>query len=164
MSRAVSLINRIISAITAASGHTAISPDPDGRWFSVPEGGVTSQFMDYKSGTYAARPAASAVNAGMIYIATDIGIAPGCLFRSTGSAWQQVGDCVLYIATASLTRTAPQANITIIPSGIGTLTIPANAAAAGCQVEIYTYGKSTNTAGALNTLLTAKLGTTVVAT
>jgi hypothetical protein len=40
----------------------------------------------HQAGTFAARPAAAAANAGLYYLATDTGV----LYLSTGSAWRQI--------------------------------------------------------------------------
>lgn len=48
------------------------------------------------AGTFAARPAASAANTGVLYFATDTG--GGTLYRSTGAAWAQVAASVLHAA------------------------------------------------------------------
>ena len=116
------------------------------------------------SDTYANRPAAAAGNAGMLYFATDIGIAPGCLFRSTGSAWEQVGECVLYEGYSDITLTANQATTSLLTGGTGSLTVPANAASVGTEIEIEITGKATNAAGASGATCITKLGATTVAT
>lgn len=60
-------------------------------------------------GTHAARPAAAASNAGLLYLETDT--AGGSLFRSTGSAWEQTSAGVDPSVSGDLSGTLANAQI-----------------------------------------------------
>lgn len=85
------------------------------------------------TGTLAARPAAAAVNAGLIYLATDEN--GGTPYRSTGSAWTQLAKGVTASASAPANRPIYVTDYGVSPAA-GTATItPAQAAANATNIQ-----------------------------
>ncbi len=75
------------------------------KWGSVASVDSTGQFAGLgviRSGTYSARGSASSYGANAYFLATDIGLSPGCLFRSDGTNWLQLGEHYLCVNTSNV--------------------------------------------------------------
>ena len=104
-------------------------------------------------GTYAARPAASAVPSGYLYTVTS-GALKGVQFRSDGSAWTQVGIARLWTQTVdtAISGTATETDVltttTAGDKGVGELVLPADCWAIGSSLRYHFEGANDQTPGA----------------
>ncbi len=96
--------NRTVFKAVLAVGDSAFYEDASGWRVTDAMGALRTVVAPMSSsGPYTSRPDSGSVPHDYIYVATDVGVAPGCRFRNTASGWQQDGEHYLCVNVANVT-------------------------------------------------------------